>query len=31
MPDGFSEEGEADTETEAGTDEDVEESSPEEI
>jgi hypothetical protein len=31
MPDGFSEEGDSDTETEAGTDEDAEESSPEEI
>ena len=31
MPDGFSEEGESDTEIEAGSDEDVEESSPEEI
>lgn len=31
MPDGFSEEGDSDVETEAGSDEDVEESSPEEI
>ena len=31
MPDGFSEEGDSDTETEAGPDEDIEESSTEEI
>ena len=31
MPDGFSEEGDSDVEMEAGSDEDVEESSPEEI
>lgn len=31
MPDGFSEEGDSDTETEVGPDEDVEENSTEEI